>query len=783
MRRFVTFLALFLFTLPFGIAINGCGKNAATIFCNGENSGPVIGQIFAITAQPSLFGISLNTGQISPTTPTATAADCKGTAVSTTAFTWGVRPQDVGLVDVVPTSGRLCGGTWNRNSGAGVPDFTVCTPTSRVGEALLTASAGAANSNTIPVFIHPVATSVTIGAPSTNCATDTATNCCPFSTSGAAPAQVNFTPNACLSQNVTGQVAARVFATDPTTGAAINVTCSQSTDSNGSTVFAPLVGHLTYQPQDATVVTIDDNGIATAKNPGTTLISATISNASSSAGYFSTCPPARIQLSVPNQTNTSSIVVNQNNTQPITATVTDTNGVTLNGLSLQFLSTTPRTLPSGGAGTVQPVFPGAGSITAQCLPPTCNGAPLNQVGLFGTGTPIASNAIEITTPGTNSSLVYAASTQSLYVTTIDFSTNVVGQPIRLPYVPNSMVLSTDGSTLYMGSGTELMAYNTSTGVIREDRTVPGTVLAVSPDSGTVVISDPTRQTVTLQTSGGVINSVYGGSGTTAEFSPDSGTVYVAGGTQLLVHSNFTGWTAIPNLSARDVAVTVPSVGAFVAGATTTARSYCPQTTVTSTNGQTSTTNQFYPDARVTAPAADRIVATNDGLHILSITSTATPTLTDLAVNVEDGNSGAGVACPANGLTFTANPLLTSAAVPGVAATAVTGIVPSSDSSAVFLTYTGTGGVLPLYTPSPTAAGALTSVPLSGAATAPVAGIFSSDNQIFYTGTAGDNLIHLVTRTTSGFSDTVTAPVNPGLVDGNGKPVPANLIQQQPRRIT
>ena len=789
MRRFVTLACLLLFTLPFGIAISGCGKASATIFCNGLDSGPVIGQVTSILLTPNVFGISLNAGEISPTSPTATAQDCKGSTVSTSGFTYGVRTQDVGLVDVQPTTGRLCAGIWNRNSGAGIPDFTVCTPSARTGSANLTATAGGANSNAIPVFVHPVVTSVAIGPPSTNCTTDLATSCCPFSTTGAVAAPTgNYTGNACLSQNITGQVAARVFATDPTTGAQTNITCS-NTGTAAAPVYAPLVGHLVYTPQDSTVVAIDENGIATAKNPGTTLISASISNASSSAGYFSTCPPAKIQLTVPNQGSASSITVNQNTTQPIVATVTDTNGATLTGLTLAFVSTTPRTLPDAAAGSITPIFPGAGSITAICLPPNCNNAPLNEIGLFGNGKPITSNAINVTTPGTNSTLLYAGSTQSQYLTTIDFSTSIVPAPVRLPYVPNSMVLSTDGATIYLGSSTELMVFSTgASAVAREDRSVPGTVLAVSPDNSTVVITDPVRQTISLEAQAGGVTSVYGGVGTTARFSPDSSTVYVAAGDQLIVHSTYTGWTAIPNVSAHDVAVTVPSVGAFLAGTTTTARSYCSLTTVSSVNGQPITTNQNYPDAHVSAPATDLIAATNDGVHVLGVTSAATPALTDLAVNVENGSAGTGtggigIACPANGLTFTANPLATSIPIPGIAASAVTGIVPSTDSSIAFITYTGTGSVLPSYTPSAATAGALGSVALTGPAGAPVTGIFSSDNQTFFVGTSGDDLIHLVTKTTTGFSDAITPPISPKLVDLSGNPVVANLLQQRPRRTT
>ncbi len=42
---------------------------------------------------------------------------------------------------------------------------------------------------------------------------------------------------------------------------------------------------------------------------------------------------------------------------------------------------------------------------------------------------------------------------------IDFVTNAPPQPLKLPFVPNSMVISNDGSSIYMGSANEIMVVN------------------------------------------------------------------------------------------------------------------------------------------------------------------------------------------------------------------------------------------------------------------------------------------------------------------------------------
>ena len=104
---------------------------------------------------------------------------------------------------------------------------------------------------------------------------------------------------------------------------------------------------------------------------------------------------------------------------------------------------------------------------------------------------------------------------------------------------------------------------------------------------------------------------------------------------------------------------------------------------------------------------------------------------------------------------------------GVTPTAITGVWPTSNSSYAFVTYSGTGGVLPAYAPvasqSGTAtAGTLTNIPLSGTAVAPVGGVVSADNSTFYAGTSGDDLVHVISITgASPLTDTTTiAPVLP-----------------------
>jgi hypothetical protein len=888
MRRFVTLVVLLLFSIPFGVSISGCSKYVAPTFCNGGDSGITTGQASEITILPKIYGYSLNYAEIGQI-GTPSTVDCKGNNVSVVSYTYST--SDMTIADVEPSNGRLCGGTWNRNTGGGIPDYTVCNPTGKSGIAYVAASADGVVSNPLPVFIHPVVTSIVLGSPAPastatitawsiannvptftaqntftagqtlslsnfpistffngignavvqaaglstsqfsvaipgftepngsstetglaigpGCTTDPTTACCPLATTAVVTAPV-YQVNSCQSQGTQSQLVARVFA-----GAGANqvpITCQ--------------VGHLQYSTQGSTsltsispVVSVDQNGVATANLPGSVLITTNISNAVSSAGYFSTCPPASIALSATGQA-ANPVPVNLNNTQPMSATILDTNGVSLTGLSLEYVSTAPTTMSVSSFGGVTPSFAGAGSVHAICQPSGCNQSSYSQIGLFGNGTPVISNSVNFTTPGTNSTVLFMASTQSLDVVTQDFTSNVIGQPFLLPYVPNSMVISTDGNTIYMGSSSGLMVLNAlnSLSLSRTDVTSPGMVLAVSPDDNTVVLTDPVRGTVTLESSTGGVLTTFGGVGTHAEWAPDSQTVYITTGTvttpatattpaviapasQVLIFSVNTGWTEVTNsVPASDVAITVPSSGAYFAGSTTTARGFCPISTPSTANGVTSDANQFYPTADSASVATNRISATNNGLHILGAVVTSNPPpnamLQDLLVTIPTG------ACPlplggipgtftnpSPGLKFADTP--TTTVLSPVTATAITGVIPTSDSSLAIVTYTGTGGVLPAYAPAASGQGTTTYIKLSGSAIAPVVGAASTDNTTLFVGTTGDNLVHLIDR--ANLTDCAQLPagsclgsattLSPKLIGPTGTIVPVNLMVQKPRKTT
>ena len=311
MRRCLgVFLVLLCAAVPFGAAMVGCGSKTASVqYCNGQNFGPRLGEVASISLDPGGFayGESLNYGQIGPAL-SATAVDCKGNSVSVPRFTYAT--SDMSLADINPSNGAVCGGTWNRNSGAGIADYTTCTPPANAGaghySAVVTATAQGATSNQLAIYIHPVVTGVVIGSPSASCTnangslvSDPSSNCCPAYTTPSVTAPP-YTGRSCLSQNASGQLYSRVYA-NGTTNPADNITCQ--------------AGHVNYLAANSGVVNIDATGVATALQPGSTIVTGSVSNSTSGgslAGFFATCPPASIALKAPT-TNPTNVIIGTNN--------------------------------------------------------------------------------------------------------------------------------------------------------------------------------------------------------------------------------------------------------------------------------------------------------------------------------------------------------------------------------------------------------------------------------------------------------------------------------------
>jgi hypothetical protein len=204
------------------------------------------------------------------------------------------------------------------------------------------------------------------------------------------------------------------------------------------------------------------------------------------------------------------------------------------------------------------------------------------------------------------------STSSDYLAFRDFTTNQTSALIKLPFVPNSMVMNQAGTEIYLGSPQGLMSVATASNTVSAaNQLIPGVVLSVSPDGSTLVVTDPTRQTISLvSTASNSVTTSYGGVGTSASWSPDDQAVYITTTTNaVLTHSNFTDWqTSTADEVYTAVTVTVPSVGAYFAGPKfTDGRSYCPASTV-GTGNPPNVSNQFIPLVDEKAAMTDQITA-------------------------------------------------------------------------------------------------------------------------------------------------------------------------------
>ena len=816
MRRFFTLVCLLCLAIPAGISFSGCTRNPAAEYCNGAGFGLKITEVASIDLEPRTTGISLAFGQTRQSQQ-PTAKTCKGTSASVTSYTFGTTNNQ--LVDISP-GGNMCAGAWNRNSGGGIADFTICnfpkilpkTGGQPYGSAFITASAGTITSNPVEIYVHAPVTSVSLVGPQ---------ECL----SQGALAQLD--AQACYSTtvDVNGQptpvnrlLCAPPSVTDPNQFACPKlpgVTIPDCTTAIGTltyTVGTPSVGNINAETNQIT-----------AAQPGTTVITASVAGSGSSAGYFSTCPPKSISITLANGSTVGTIT--KGATQNLVTTVTDTHDQTITGLSLDYQSTDPVDISAGAGGSVLASFPGSATVYAICQPGSCNPSPINQVGLFGTGLSVTSGPVSITTPGTASAFVwFSAPGKSQYVVPVELLSGTVGSNVRLPYVPNSMVMDRLGQAIYFGTSHGVIVYNTaSNSIIKQDPAVPGVVLAVSPNNQQVLINDQVRKVFYLYPTSGSGFITFGGMGNAAAFTPDSKTLYVSdsaalndtpeniaaginGHTDTLYVNNVnTGWTTYPlapsgpgtqNPGAQSLALTIPGVGAFLSGSPTVAHTWCP-----SGNIGNYASMSFYPEPPSDSVPAltDVLAATTDGLHILGAAfANGQISLSDIGVSVPSGQcppaDSSGALLPLT-VPFTLNPPHTLT----VSATGVNQVVPSPASNLAFITYTGntTGATLPYYRPGTAAAPGY--LPLvGGLATAPLAGAFTPDDTLFFVSTSGDNLVHYISvpkiLTDPAHADTQQIAPNlpactPATTDLDclgtpaGPVVPATAIAVKPRSTT
>jgi hypothetical protein len=824
MRRFLTLVCLLCLAIPAGISVSGCARNPDANYCNGQGYGLKITDVAVITMQPQSFGISLAYGQTQQVAAPL-AKTCQGNSAAVLSYNYGTTNNQ--LVDISPT-GNICAGTWNRNTGGGIANYTICyfpnplpsTSGLPYGIGYITASANAVTSNPVTVYVHPQVTSVSLV---TEPAAGNAQQCFSQNTVATLDAQACFVGSnnqqqlLCAPPSVTA-TSNPGYACPLPPGVTSVPDCSAS------------IGNLNYAIGTNSIASLNtETNQITAAQPGTTVITASIAGGSSSAGYFSTCPPASINLTLANGETTGTIT--QGVTQNLTTSIFDTNNNPITGLTLAYQSTDPIDITAGTAGAITTSFPGIASVYAICQPTTCNPAPNNLFGEYGTGLSISSNPVHITVPGTASDYLWFASPgQSQYVIPVELLSGSVGSTVLLPYVPNSMQMDRLGTNIYFGSQHELMIYSTtSNSVSKQDTGAPGVVLAVAPNDSQLLINDQVRQVFYLYSPTAGIFAAFGGVGNAAAWTPDAQTLYITDSAalgsphsdKLYVYNVNTGWSTYPlaasgsattnPFGAQNLAITIPGVGVFLSGYPTVAHTWCPTGTVGN-----AASILYYPQAPPPGipvdASTDVLTATTDGNHILGASLSGTNiTLSDIGLTIPSFN------CLPPDLTtdplaigdsFYPLALTTTLSQPAVTANAaaVNQVVPSPNSNLAFITYNPATNTntpsLPYYV---TGIG-VSYVPLGGSLassiTAPLVGAFSPDSTYFFVSTAGDNMVHYISIPpvvspatppvdTQQISPNLPActPVSAGGNDlgctytGTGTVVPATAIEVKPRATT
>jgi len=524
----------------------------------------------------------------------------------------------------IASNGLACGGSWNS-----LTNPQICTP-GPVGVAQVTAYARGVSSPTTTIYVHQHIDSVSVSI---------------------VPAQTN-PPGPCYSKGQFLDFQANAY----NRGVDITPTVGQFSwlaVTTGVTTLNTLTVSGTNQP-------VLNQVRATAENPGTTPIFATVSGVSSFPIDFTTCAVQSISLQVTTSSSSSETIV---------PTVLDTLGASLTNVPLTWSSSQPASVAVTTSGIASTAGAGgAAAVIATCTPPTCNIGFLPSLPIYPEKPVYVAGTITTTTGGSGGSGGGGTTpATSLYVTStgcgttndcvtglaiVDVPTNTVETPGILPFPPNSLRFDLEGKNAYAGTNSGLfgsaglMALNpgSSPPAVTLYTSSPGKVLAVSPDGTLLVISDTSdtpNQVYMFNTSTHTSIAYTISGATAADFSPDSLKAYILAGSTLYVYSKIDGLQTIPLSSpAGDVSFLSEGAFAYVAGGSPSA------VTVhrTCDNGIADTVSTPAAPAFIkTLPDASQVIAVDPpGIDIIGVSATpagCTPTVSDTvtSVNLGQGN--------------------------------------------------------------------------------------------------------------------------------------------------
>lgn len=659
--------------------------------CGGSNAPAGTGVPTTITVSPST--LSLTPGQVVQLSPTL--EDGAGNVLSTNVvFTYtatgGVQVSNAGLV---------CAGTWDS-----LTTPVICTPGPTTGTgSVMVASSGI--TTTVNAAIHTRIARVTIAT----------------------------TPPAgqCNSQGATQQFTAQAF------------------DTNGVNITST-VGAFTYTSSNLASVTIDANGLATAVQPGGAFITASSDSVFSVPATFSSCQPLSIVI-----TPNTPVSIAAAGTQQLTATVTDIKGnpISISGLALSYLTSSPGVATVSTTGLITGVGAGSTGVIASCSPPSCNGGANANV-------PVYSNLVPVTVTGTSSTTVYVTGANSTSIVPITTSNNSAGTAVTIPQnnsvqpVINSFMMSADGTRGFLGSDKELLVLTTSSNTIAaSSNAIPGKVLAISPDGNELIYADQsaTPKTYVYDTTSDTyvtltLNSVT----TAAAFSADSLKAYLVSGGQI--------WAASAALSPPFLRqVTSTTTATDVTFLSQGALGYVAGTTANQLTAYATCDNSVVASLGMTTPL--KLASSFDSSRVFAVDTTQVDDVTISSIGTVANQN-----CPA---TVTQ----TSASVPFAAAPFTPDqLILTTDGKHLFVT-TPTNKLLHYDTTAHT-----TNTITLSTGTAITTGGATLDGQNVYVGATGTNDVHRI----SVASGTDTQQISVGLKDTNSNAVSPDFVVVQPK---
>ncbi len=448
-------------------------------------------------------------------------------------------------VVTVAANGLACAGTWDSLSNP-----QICTPGS-VGVAQISATAQGVTSPVTIVYVHAHIDSVTL-QPAQNQPKQQVWPCLSSS-----PQAVN------LDNIYEAHAFSRGIDITSTVGqfswAALNTTVVKL--SNKAPGLANMVNG----------VSLNQNLISGAV-PGITPVYASVGNSNSTPITITTCPVQSIQLVV--QSSTSTAV-------SLTTKTFDSFGNQLPSPPVTWSSSEPGSvaISTAGSATGTTGTGGAATLIATCTPPSCN------IG-FTPSLPIyPENVVSLTVPiGTSAptgtvfvSSKGCAGIDGCYtvVAPITYPANTIDSLGTVSSSPNSLLFNRQGTKAYLG--TSLGLQSGGSGLVILDPTAspisvstyppaPGTVLAVSPDGNTVLVSDTLdtpNQLYVVNVSGSSPSVVAYPitNATAAAFSPDSLKAFILAGSNMYVYSKQDALKTVP-LSFTPTGVAFLNEGAF-----------------------------------------------------------------------------------------------------------------------------------------------------------------------------------------------------------------------------